>query len=70
MVRPEEARSFEPSRIIDLTDERQVAYWLDRFKATPEELQQAIAQVGDNAVAVAIWMRAPDALADLHDTTG
>lgn len=58
MVDPE-VRSFDPGRLIDLQDERHIRYWTQRFKATPEELERAVKEVGENAVAVSIWMGEP-----------
>ncbi|HEY9217509.1 MAG TPA: DUF3606 domain-containing protein [Phenylobacterium sp.] len=61
-MRPEERPSFDPPPLIDLKDQRQVAYWTARLDATGEELQEAIREVGPNRKAVAIWLGRADAI--------
>lgn len=61
-MRPDEDRSFEPPIVIDLEDTRQVSYWADRLQATPDEISEAVQNVGPNRTAVAIWLGRGDAL--------
>lgn len=61
-MRPDEDRSFEPPAVIDLEDSRQVNYWADRLQATPDEISEAVQNVGPNRTAVAIWLGRGDAV--------
>jgi len=61
-MRREDERSFQPPPIIDLSDPRHVAYWADRLQATPDEITEAVENVGPNRTAVAIWLGRGDAV--------
>ncbi len=61
-MRPDEPKSFDPHRPIDLGDAHQVTALADRFGATHEELAEAVEKVGPQPVAVAIFLGRPDAV--------
>jgi len=57
-----EPRSWNPPGEVDLANDGDCQGWMELFNATREELEQAVAQVGDHPTAVAIWMGAVSAL--------
>ena len=59
---PDEDRSFEPPAMIDLQDDGQVTYWAERLQATPDEINEAVQNVGPHRTAVAIWLGRGDAI--------
>jgi hypothetical protein len=61
-MRPDPDRSFDPPSVIDLKDQRQVDYWADRLQATPDEITEAVENVGPHRTAVAIWLGRGDAV--------
>lgn len=61
-MQPHAPQRPETPPLIDLHDERQVAYWSERLEATREELRQAVREVGPNRTAVAIWLGRGDAI--------
>lgn len=48
-VRPQEERSFEDRREIDLGDAEAVHFWCERLEATPEELAEGVEKVGSHS---------------------
>lgn len=58
MPRQAEPRSWKAPEEIDLANDRECAQWMDHFDATREELERAVATVGNNPKAVEIWMSA------------
>jgi hypothetical protein len=61
-MRPDEQRSFEDSREINLDDQEALRFWAERMEATPEELAEAVHKVGANRTAVGIYLGSPNAL--------
>jgi hypothetical protein len=57
--RPQEARTFETERAIDVQDETAVRFWTERFGVSREELIEVVKEVGPNATAVALKIEAP-----------
>jgi hypothetical protein len=55
-MRPDEPRSFADSRLINIEDESQVLALAERYEVAPDELVEAVAQVGPNLTAVEIWL--------------
>jgi hypothetical protein len=58
-MRPEEPRSFEEAKAIDLADAEAVRFWLERLNVTEEELAEAVEKVGSNRTAVEIFLGQP-----------
>jgi hypothetical protein len=67
-MRPSEGKTFINGQVfaehqpIDPDNEGQVRYWADRLKAAPEDVREAVAAVGPNCTAVAIWLGSPNAV--------
>ncbi len=59
-MRPDEDRTFAPSTV-DCSDDEAVRAMAERFDATPDEVREAVANVGCNGVAVELWLTAPAA---------
>jgi len=56
---PEEPRSFEDSRTIDVADDRAMRFWADRLGVSETEIVEAVHEVGPNSTAVALKLEAP-----------
>jgi hypothetical protein len=54
-----ERRSFEQCRTIDVDDERALKFWSKRLGVSPEDIAQAVREVGPNTTAVALKLDAP-----------
>ena len=54
-----ERRSFEQCRTIDVGDERALKFWSKRLGVSPEDIAQAVREVGPNTTAVALKLEAP-----------
>lgn len=54
-----EPRSFEDSRTIDVADDAAVHFWSDRLGVPPEEIVEAVKEVGSNTTAVLLKLDAP-----------
>lgn len=57
--REAERRALETSRTIDVTDRRAMRFWSRRLGVTPDEIAQAVKEVGSNTTAVALKLDAP-----------
>ena len=55
----EERRSFEACRTIDVRDRRALQFWSTRLGVSPEEITEAVREVGPNTTAVALKLEAP-----------
>jgi hypothetical protein len=55
----EQRRGFEKSRTIDVSNEHAVRFWSERLGVTPEEIANAVLEVGPNTTAVALKLEAP-----------
>jgi hypothetical protein len=54
-----ERRSFEQCRTIDVGDARALRFWSERLGVSPEDIAQAVREVGPNTTAVALKLDAP-----------
>ena len=55
-MRPLEEKSFDPHDPIDLDDGRRVSELASRLQVTPDDIAEAVVEVGPNPTAVAIYL--------------
>jgi hypothetical protein len=58
-MRPDEPRTFEKPRTIDVTDPDQLQAEAERYEVAPQELAEVVAEVGPNRTAVELKLEAP-----------
>jgi hypothetical protein len=55
-MRPEKQKAFDPHKLIDVDDEKQLRQVGAMLDASPEEISEAVEKVGPQPVAVAIFL--------------
>ena len=61
-MRPDEPKTIDPHEPIDLSNEAKVSELTEKLECSEEELAAAVEKVGDNPIAVAIFMERPSAV--------
>lgn len=58
-MRPNEPRTFDEPRTIDVDDPARLHAEAQRYEVAPEELAEVVAEVGPNRTAVELKLEAP-----------
>ncbi len=61
-MRPDEPKTIDPHEPIDLSNEAKVSEVTEKLECSEEDLAAAVEKVGDNPIAVAIYLERPSAV--------